>query len=77
MDASLLEVVIPIAGIVAVLFALYLARDVLSRDAGTQAMQDVAATIFEPLGPRTYHDAPNPEIPCPAAWPGEVSSAKK
>ncbi len=29
------------------LFALYLARDVLRRDKGTQAMQDVAATIFE------------------------------
>jgi len=38
---------IPIAGIVAILFALYLARDVLSRDQGTQAMQDVAGTILE------------------------------
>ena len=38
---------IPIAGIVAILFAGYLARDVLSRDQGTQAMQDVAGTIFE------------------------------
>src|SRR5262245_59663964 len=38
---------IPIAGLVAVLFALYLARDVLSRDQGTQAMQDVAGTIYE------------------------------
>src|SRR6478672_3709185 len=38
---------IPIAGIVAILFAVYLARDVLSRDQGTQAMQDVAGTIFE------------------------------
>src|SRR6478672_2292952 len=47
MDPKTLEIVIPIAGIAAVIFALYLARDVLSRDQGTQAMQDVAATIFE------------------------------
>src|SRR3954454_3279796 len=47
MDASALQLIIPVAGIVAVLFALYLARDVLSRDQGTQAMQDVAGTIFE------------------------------
>ncbi len=39
--------IIPIAGIAAILFALYLARDVLSRDKGTEAMQDVAGTIFE------------------------------
>jgi len=39
--------VIPAAGLTAVLFAFYLARDVLSRDAGTQAMQDVAGTILE------------------------------
>ena len=39
--------IIPIAGVAAVLFALYLARDVLSRDKGPQAMQDVASTIFE------------------------------
>src|SRR6187397_2125055 len=39
--------VIPIAGIAAILFAIYLARDVLSRDQGTEAMQDVAGTIFE------------------------------
>src|SRR6188472_4505371 len=38
---------IPIAGIIAILFALYLARDVLRRDQGTQAMQDVAGTIYE------------------------------
>src|SRR4051794_23423150 len=38
---------IPIAGVIAILFAGYLARDVLSRDQGTQAMQDVAGTIFE------------------------------
>ena len=47
MDASALQLIIPIAGVAAILFALYLARDVLSRDKGTQAMQDVASTIFE------------------------------
>jgi K(+)-stimulated pyrophosphate-energized sodium pump len=39
--------IIPIAGIAAVLFAIYLARDVLSRDRGTQEMQDVGKTIQE------------------------------
>ena len=47
MDASSLQLIIPIAGIAAILYALWLARDVLSRDQGPQAMQDVAATIFE------------------------------
>ena len=47
MDASALQLIIPVAGIAAVLFALYLARDVLSRDKGTQAMQDVGDTIRE------------------------------
>jgi len=47
MDASALQLIIPVAGIVAVLFALYLARDVLSRDPGPAAMQDVAGTIYE------------------------------
>ncbi len=47
MDASALQWIIPIAGLAAVLFALYLARDVLSRDQGTQAMQDVGSTIYE------------------------------
>jgi K(+)-stimulated pyrophosphate-energized sodium pump len=47
MDVSTLQWIIPIAGIAAVLFALYLARDVLSRDQGTPAMQDVAGTIYE------------------------------
>jgi len=47
MDASALQLIIPIAGLAAVLFALYLARDVLARDVGTQAMQDVAGTILE------------------------------
>src|ERR671918_2994458 len=44
---QLITWVIPIAGLAAVLFALYLARDVLSRDKGPQAMQDVADTIRE------------------------------
>ncbi len=39
--------IIPIAGIAAILFAIYLARDVLSRDRGTQEMQDVGKTIQE------------------------------
>jgi K(+)-stimulated pyrophosphate-energized sodium pump len=47
MDASQLQLIILPAGIIAVLFAIYLARDVLSRDIGTEAMQDVAGTIFE------------------------------
>ncbi|HEY7270095.1 MAG TPA: sodium-translocating pyrophosphatase, partial [Dehalococcoidia bacterium] len=38
---------IPIACVVAVLFALWLARDVLSRDAGTPAMQEIGGMIFE------------------------------
>jgi K(+)-stimulated pyrophosphate-energized sodium pump len=45
--AAALQWLVPIAGIAAVLFALYLARDVLSRDKGPQAMQDVADTIRE------------------------------
>ena len=47
MDASALQLIILPAGIVAVLFAMYLARDVLSRDTGTKEMEDVAGTIFE------------------------------
>ena len=47
MDASTLQLTIPIAGVIAVLFAIYLARDVLGRDTGPQAMQDVADTIRE------------------------------
>jgi len=39
--------IIPIAGIAAVLFAIYLARWVIAQDQGTPAMQDVAATIYE------------------------------
>jgi K(+)-stimulated pyrophosphate-energized sodium pump len=44
---QLITWVIPIAGIAAVAFALYLARDVLSRDKGPQAMQDVGDMIRE------------------------------
>ncbi len=47
MSADTLQLIILPAGIIAVLFALYLARDVLSRDTGTKAMEDVAGTIFE------------------------------
>ena len=47
MDASSLQLIILPAGIIAILFALYLARDVLARDTGTAAMQDVAGTIYE------------------------------
>ena len=45
--ADALYWIIPVAGIIAILFAIYLARDVLSRDQGTDAMQDVAGTILE------------------------------
>ena len=47
MDASTLLPIIPLAGIIAVLFAIYLARDVLARDTGTPEMQAVAGTILE------------------------------
>src|SRR5215212_3677028 len=47
MDADLLKWLVPIAGIAAVLFAIYLARDVLGRDKGPQAMQDVGDMIRE------------------------------
>jgi K(+)-stimulated pyrophosphate-energized sodium pump len=47
MDASALQLIILPAGVVAVLFAIYLARDVLARDTGTKEMEDVAGTIFE------------------------------
>jgi K(+)-stimulated pyrophosphate-energized sodium pump len=45
--ADAINLIIPIAGIAAVLFALWLARDVLSRDPGTTEMQAVAGTILE------------------------------
>ena len=38
---------IPVAGVAAVLFALWLARDVLSRDTGTAGMQEIGGMIFE------------------------------
>src|SRR5690349_3969141 len=38
---------VPVAGIAAVLFALWLARDVLSRDTGTAEMQEIGGMIFE------------------------------
>src|SRR6266481_7920420 len=39
--------VVLLAGIIAVLFAAWLARDVLSQDRGTKAMEEVAGLIFE------------------------------
>jgi K(+)-stimulated pyrophosphate-energized sodium pump len=39
--------VVLLAGVVAILFASWLARDVLSKDKGTKAMQEVASLIFE------------------------------
>ncbi|MEO5986707.1 MAG: sodium-translocating pyrophosphatase [Candidatus Limnocylindria bacterium] len=39
--------VIPLAGIAAIAFAMYLAWDVLRADTGTEAMQDIAGTIYE------------------------------
>jgi K(+)-stimulated pyrophosphate-energized sodium pump len=44
---ELITWVIPVAGLAAIAFALYLAWDVLQRDKGPQAMQDVADTIRE------------------------------
>jgi K(+)-stimulated pyrophosphate-energized sodium pump len=38
---------IPVAGAAAVLYAIWLARDVLSRDTGTPAMQEIGGMIFE------------------------------
>ena len=38
---------IPVAGAAAVLYAIWLARDVLSRDTGTAAMQEIGGMIFE------------------------------
>src|SRR3989440_3585082 len=39
--------VVLLAGVIAILFAAWLARDVLSQDKGTKAMQEVASLIFE------------------------------
>jgi K(+)-stimulated pyrophosphate-energized sodium pump len=47
MDPSLLQWFVPIGGLLAVAFAIYLARDVLSRDTGTEEMMDVSSTINE------------------------------
>src|SRR3990170_2015257 len=38
---------VPAAGVLAIVFALCLARDVLGRDPGTPAMQEIAGMIFE------------------------------
>ncbi|MGH2445149.1 MAG: sodium/proton-translocating pyrophosphatase, partial [Candidatus Limnocylindria bacterium] len=47
MELQSIVLVIPIAGLAAIAFALYLAWDVLRADTGTDAMQDIADTIFE------------------------------
>ncbi len=44
---ELITWVIPLAGILSILFALWLAWGVLHADTGTQAMQEIADTIFE------------------------------
>src|SRR5947209_12893131 len=44
---DLLILFVPVAGLIAVGFAIYLARDVLGRDTGTPEMQAIASTIFE------------------------------
>ena len=45
--SDLIYWIIPISGLAAVIFAIWLARDVLSRDKGPQAMQDVGSIILE------------------------------
>ena len=40
-------VIIPVAGVAAVLYAGWLARYVLSRDTGTAEMQEIGGMIFE------------------------------
>jgi K(+)-stimulated pyrophosphate-energized sodium pump len=47
MSSDLLQLIILPAGLIAIAFALYLARDVLRRDTGTKEMEAVAAMIFE------------------------------
>ena len=47
MNPEQLQMFIPIAGLLAVGFAIFLARDVLSRDTGTKEMMEVSATINE------------------------------
>src|SRR5438105_6462552 len=44
---QLLTYFVPVAGLIAVGFAIYMARDVLGRDTGTPEMQEVASTIVE------------------------------
>ena len=39
--------VVPVSGLLALAFVVYLAQSVLRRDTGTKEMQDVAATIYE------------------------------
>jgi len=39
--------IVPISGIISILFVVYLARDVLGRDTGTPEMTRVGETIFE------------------------------
>ena len=39
--------VVPVSGVLALLFVVYLAWDVMRRDKGTKEMQEVAATIYE------------------------------
>ena len=47
MDEKLLYTLpVLIFGILAVLFAAWLARDVLARDEGSQSMQEIASAIF-------------------------------
>src|SRR5512140_1463430 len=47
MHPEVLQWFIPVAGLLAVAFAIFLARDVLSRDTGTKEMMDVSSTINE------------------------------
>ncbi len=47
LDPNTLQMFIPVAGLLAVAFAIFLARDVLSRDTGTKEMMEVSATINE------------------------------
>ncbi len=47
MELQPIILVIPIAGLAAVAFAVYLALDVLRADTGTAAMQEIAGTIYE------------------------------
>ncbi|HYP19711.1 MAG TPA: sodium/proton-translocating pyrophosphatase, partial [Chloroflexia bacterium] len=44
---TLLTWFVPVAGLIAVAFAIYMARDVLGRDTGTPEMQEIASTIVE------------------------------